>query len=66
MTKAPFEMIYRTGVPPAKHKYPGLKHRVNRTDGMLLERDVAVPMRDGVKLFPRIYQPVRKPADSTV
>lgn len=58
MTKAPFKMIYRGGVPGAKHKYPGLKHRVSRADGMLVERDVAVPMRDGVRLYADIHRPL--------
>lgn len=57
MAKAPFKMIYRDGVPPARHKYPGLKPRVSRADGMLVERDVAVRMRDGVTLYADIHRP---------
>jgi len=58
--KAPFEIIFRPGVPPAKHKYPGLKYRVSEEHGMVVERDVAVPMRDGVRIYIDIHRPAGK------
>lgn len=39
------------------HKYPGLRYRASRENGMLVERDVAVPMRDGVKLYADVHRP---------
>lgn len=60
MAKAPFKMIYRKGVPPVQHKYPGLRYRVGREHGMIVERDVAVPMRDGVKLYADVHRPQGK------
>jgi len=50
-------MIYRPGVPPTRHKYPGLGYRTSREHGMIVERDVAVTMRDGVKLYADIHRP---------
>ena len=58
MAKAAFKMIFREGVPPTKHKYPGLGYRVTREHGMIIERDVAVPMRDGVKIYVDVHRPV--------
>ena len=57
MSKAPFEMIYRDGVSPAIHKYPGLGYRITREQGMIVERDVAVAMRDGVRLYADVHRP---------
>ena len=58
MAKVPFKMIYRKGVPPVQHKYPGLEYRVSREHGMIIERDVAVPMRDGVKIYIDVHRPM--------
>ena len=60
MTKARFKMIYRPGVAPTQHKYPGLKYRKTRERGMIVERDVAIPMRDGVKIYADIHRPPGK------
>jgi len=54
---APFEIVFRDGVAPTNHKYPGLGYRVSRENGMIVERDVAVPLRDGVKLYIDIHRP---------
>jgi predicted acyl esterase len=54
---ADFQIIFRDGVPPTKHKYPGLGYRVSTENGMVVERDVAVPMRDGVKLYVDVHRP---------
>jgi predicted acyl esterase len=54
---APFETILRDGVAPTKHKYPGLGYRVSREDGMIVERDVTVPLRDGVNLYVDLHRP---------
>ncbi len=60
MTKASFRRIFREGVPPTEHQYPGLGYRVAREHGMIIERDVAVPMRDGVKIYINVTRPEGK------
>lgn len=57
MAKAPFEMIFQKGLPPEGRKYPGHGYRVLREQGMVIERDVAVPLRDGVKIYVDILRP---------
>ncbi len=57
MTEPQFKMITRPGVDPARHKYPGLGYRRSIEQGMIIERDVAVPMRDGVKLYVDVHRP---------
>lgn len=60
MAKTDFKIIYRKGTPPTKHQYPGLKYRRSVERGMIVERDVAVPMRDGVKLYVDVHRPAGK------
>ncbi len=57
MKNAPIDIVFRDGVSPAKHKYPGLGYRITREHGMIIERDVAVPMRDGVNLYVDVHRP---------
>ena len=57
MTKEPFGRIFREGVPPIKHGYPGLGYKITREHGMIIEHDVAVPMRDGVKIYIDVTRP---------
>ena len=57
MSEPQFEIITRQGVDPTRHKYPGLGYRRSGEQGMLVERDVAVPMRDGVKLYADVHRP---------
>lgn len=58
MADAPFEIIFRKGVDPTQHRYPGLGYRVTEEQGMIVERDVAVPMRDGVNLYVDVHRPL--------
>jgi hypothetical protein len=60
MTKESFERIFRKGVPPTEHQYPGLGYRITREHGMIIEHDVAVPMRDGVKIYIDVTRPEGK------
>jgi predicted acyl esterase len=53
----PFQRIFKQGTPPEKHQYPGLGYRVLREQGMVIERDVAVTMRDGVKIYVDVTRP---------
>jgi predicted acyl esterase len=57
MSNAPFEMIYQKGLPPEERKYPGHGYRKSIEQGMIIERDVAVPLRDGVKMYVDILRP---------
>jgi uncharacterized protein len=57
MTKETFQRIFRKGTPPTEHQYPGLGYRMTREHGMLIEHDVAVPMRDGVKIYVDVTRP---------
>ena len=44
-----FETKYLPGLPPAEGGCPPLKRRTVRADGMLIDYDVAVAMRDGAR-----------------
>ena len=52
-----FEMIFEKGKPPSEAGYPGLKPRTEKAEGMIIEYDVAVPMRDGAKIYIDVYRP---------
>lgn len=49
--------------PPEAKKYPGFNPRQVEADGLIIEYDVAVPMRDGVKMYIDIYRPANQPKD---
>ncbi len=69
MTEPPFEILRRPGRDPDWHKYPGHGYRKTKERGIVVERDVAVPMRDGVKLYADIHRPTGRekvPASSVV
>ncbi len=53
------EVIYRKLRPPKESggRYPELAPGTTVKDGILIERDVAVPMRDGIVLYTDIYRP---------
>jgi hypothetical protein len=57
VAKPPFEILRRPGRDPDWHKYPGHGYRKTKERGIVVERDVAVPMRDGVKLYADIHRP---------
>jgi predicted acyl esterase len=52
-----FEMIFREGRPLSEGAYPGFNPRTEKAEGMICEYDVAVPMRDGVKIYVDIFRP---------
>lgn len=55
-------IIFRKEVThPRDGQHPGFGYRVERDGNLVIERDVAVPMRDGVKL----YCDIIRPADQT-
>ena len=53
-----FDLIWKDAVDPMKGKYPGFRPGlVEHVDGMEITRDVAVPMRDGIKIYVDIFRP---------
>lgn len=59
MAEQKFEIIFKKGLPPAEGEggYPGFKPRIENKKGMIIERDVSVTMRDGVKIYINIFRP---------
>ena len=56
--KSPY--FIKAGSPEAK-KYPGFNPRSLETpEGLLIEYDVAVTMRDGIKMYVDIYRPAKQ------
>lgn len=51
------EIAYRAGIDPARGGRPPVAPRTEHVDGMLVERDVAVPMRDGVRILVDVFRP---------
>jgi len=59
--KADTLIIMRPGQPPAqatgKPPHPGTAHEVRREHGLRIERNIAVPMRDGIRILVDVYRP---------
>ena len=57
-SRRPFDMQWKNATDPYEGKWPGLRpNQVEHADGMDITWDVAVPMRDGVKLYVDIFRP---------
>ena len=52
-----FEMVFRKPAPPSKGGYPGFNPRTEKVEGMIIDYDVGVPMRDGKKIYADIFHP---------
>jgi len=53
-----FEMLWKEGTDPGLGKWPGLRPGViEHQDGMLIEWDVAVRLRDGVTVYVDVFRP---------
>jgi uncharacterized protein len=56
-----FELIMRPGVhpqtAPGRKRAPPPVHGVVRENGLLIERNVKVPLRDGVRIYVDLYRP---------
>lgn len=53
-----FEYIYRrVKLPEALPRTVPFGYRSSREDGMLIERDIAVPMRDGIRIYIDLFRP---------
>jgi predicted acyl esterase len=57
--EAPVEVIYRKpkSLDDPTCQYPGFQPGVSVVDGVRMERDVAVKMRDGITIYTDIYRP---------
>ena len=51
---APASLTSRRG------KYPGFGYEERVKDGVLIQKDVAIPLRDGKKLYANVYRPAGK------
>ena len=65
-SKGAFELLMREGVDPAsapnKPPLPPRDYTSWEEDGLLIERNVEVPMRDGIRILVDIYRPAGQPA----
>ncbi len=53
-----FEMLWKNGTDPREGAWPGLRcNKVEHVDGMEITWDVAVPLRDGTKIYVDIFKP---------
>jgi hypothetical protein len=52
-----YTTAYRLGIPLEEGNYPGEAYSRRRENGMIVERNVAVPMRDGVQLLVDVLRP---------
>lgn len=57
MSSQAFERRYKDGVPLEGGGYPGFGYRRDVKDGIVIEKDVAVPMRDGVNIYIDMFRP---------
>ena len=51
---------YRLGIPLEEGKYPGHGYSRRFEHGLLIERDVPVTMRDGVRLYVDVFRPANQ------
>lgn len=52
-----FETRFLPGVPPAQGGCPPLDHRTVRADGMVIEYDAPVRLRDGIEIYADVFRP---------
>ena len=57
MDSQKFEMIFKEPTPLSESEYPGFNPRTEKAKGMIIEYDVAVQMRDGVKIYIDLFRP---------
>ncbi len=60
MADQKFEMLFWKGYPPSQGWYPGFNPRTEKAKGMIIERDVAVTMSDGIKIYVDIFRPEKE------
>ena len=52
-----FQRLYKDGIDFQGGGYPGFGYRHEDADGLIIEKDVAVPMRDGVTIYVDLFRP---------
>ena len=52
-----FEIKFLPGIPPQDAGCPPLSPRTERVDGMIIEYDTAVRMRDGIEIYADVFRP---------
>ncbi|MCC6472641.1 MAG: CocE/NonD family hydrolase [Burkholderiales bacterium] len=57
MGQEPFEFLFRRAKAPEEILKVPRGYRASREDGMLIERDVDVAMRDGVRIYIDVFRP---------
>ena len=57
MANQKFEMVFKKPLPLSDSEYPGFNPRIERAEGMIIEYDVAVAMRDGIHIYIDLYRP---------
>jgi uncharacterized protein len=57
VTTAGFERLYKSGIDPVKGGYPGFGYQRTAENSLVIEKDVAVPMRDGVTIYIDLFRP---------
>ena len=57
MEEEKLSIFWRKGLPLLKGKYPGYNPRTVAKAGIRCEYDVAVPMRDGVRIYVDVFRP---------
>ena len=55
-----YEVIRRPGAPIEESGYPGFNPRTETVDGLIIDRDVAIPLRDGIIIYADIFRPEDK------
>ena len=51
------EEVMTPGIDPAVRNYPGLNPRQQTVDGLVIDYDVALTLRDGTRIYTDIYRP---------
>lgn len=57
----PSDLSYRLGIPPEEGRYPGGEYSRRIEHGLVVERNVVVAMRDGVRLLVDVIRPASGP-----
>jgi predicted acyl esterase len=57
MAREDFEMVFMGSEAPEKGGCPKLNPRIEKAPGMTIEYDVAVRMRDGIRIYIDVYRP---------
>jgi uncharacterized protein len=55
----PLKRTFRRAVHPSLGHHPGFGYRTEQKEGILIERDVAVPIRGGLKVYADVFRPAK-------